>query len=187
MADDSDEALMLRVAEGDAVACRALVDRHLAPVMAFAGRMLDNRWEAEDVAQEVFLRLWAKAGRWRPGAAKLRTWLFRIAYNLSVDRLRRRREAPIEAIADRPDPAPDAVERLASRETAQRVAAAVAALPERQRAAIVLCHHDGMGNIEAAAVLGLSVEAVESLLARGRRALRRALLEERADHVGVSS
>ena len=185
MADDSDEALMLRVGNGDAAACRTLVDRHLAPLTAFAGRMLGNRWEAEDVAQEVFLRVWADTRRWRPGAAKLRTWLFRVAYNLSVDRLRRRREAPLDAVAERADPSPDVVERLVKRETAQRVAAAVAALPERQRAAIVLCHNEGLGNIEAADVLGVSVEAVESLLARGRRTLRRTLMEAQPNRVGV--
>lgn len=184
MRDDPDEALMLRVGAGDRAACRIMVDRHLAPVTALARRMLGNPADAEDVAQEVFLRVWTAAHKWRPGPAKVTTWLYRVTMNLCLDRLRKRPELPLEDVAEPPDPRPDAAAGIAREEVARRVAAALAALPERQRAAITLCHHQGLGNIEAAAVLGISVEALESLLARGRRALRERLRAEAPDLLG---
>lgn len=172
---DPDEALLSEVARGDAAAARALVARKLPRLLSLAGRMLGDGAEAEDVAQEAFLRVWKQAPRWRPGAAKFDTWLHRVALNLCYDRLRRRREL---ATADPPEqvdegPAPD--RGLEARDVGRRVASALQALPDRQREAIVLCHYQELGNIEAAAVMGVSVEALESLLGRGRRALRAAL------------
>ena len=175
--EDSDEELLSRVASGDPAATRALVARKLPRLLSLAGRVLGNAPEAEDVAQEVFLRVWKQAPRWRPGAARFDTWLHRVALNLCYDRLRRRREL---AFADPPEqtddgPAPD--RGLQAQDTGRRVALALQALPDRQREAIVLCHYQELGNIEAAAVLGVSVEALESLLGRGRRALRAALMD----------
>jgi RNA polymerase sigma-70 factor (ECF subfamily) len=137
--------------------------------------MLGDAAEAEDVAQEAFLRVWRQAPRWRPGAAKFDTWLHRVALNLCYDRLRRRREIATAEPPDVADPSPGPDRGLDAQDTGARVAAALAALPDRQREAIVLCHYQELGNIEAAAVMGVSVEAVESLLGRGRRALRAAL------------
>ncbi len=184
MEDETDEQLMVRVGAGDGAACRVLVDRHLAPLVAFARRILGNQADAEDVVQEVFLRVWTKAAGWQPGGARLTTWLHTVALNLCRDRLRRRPMLPLEEIPDAPDPHPGAAVHLLRREVAQRVDSALAGLPERQRAAIVLCHHQGLGNIEAAAVMGVGVEALESLLARGRRALRQKLKPEARDLLG---
>lgn len=182
MQDPSDEALMLRVGEGDGAACRLLVDRHLAPVLAFSRRLLGNQADAEDVAQEVFLRVWAKARDWTPGAARLSTWLHQVALNLCRDRLRRRRPStPLEEAPETADPAPGAVDRIQADQVGQRVNRALDGLPARQREAIVLCHYQGLSNIEAAGLLGISVEALESLLSRGRRALRKALAAEAGD------
>lgn len=172
---DPDQALLARVGEGDPAAVRALVARKLPRLLALAGRMLGDRAEAEDVAQETFVRAWKQARDWRPGAAKFDTWLHRVALNLCYDRLRRRREIATE---DPPEqryegPAPD--RGLQAAEVGTRVAAAMRALPDRQREAIALCHYQELTNIEAAALMGVSVEALESLLARGRRALRAAL------------
>jgi RNA polymerase sigma-70 factor (ECF subfamily) len=158
---DSDDQLLARVAVDDPAATRAMVARKLPRLLSLAGRMLGDAVEAEDVAQEVFLRIWKQASRWRPGEARFDTWLHRVALNLCYDRLRRRREL---AFADPPD-------------TGRRVGAALQSLPDRQREAIVLCHYQELGNIEAAAVMGVSVEALESLLGRGRRALRVALAD----------
>ena len=174
---DPDEELLSRVAVGDPAAVRALVARKLPRLLSLAGRMLGDGSEAEDVAQETFVRVWRQAPKWRPGAARFDTWLHRVALNLCYDRLRRRREL---AYADPPErvdegPAPD--RGLLALDTGRRVAAAMAALPDRQREAIVLCHYQELGNIEAAAVMGVSVEALESLLGRGRRALRAALID----------
>lgn len=182
--DDPDSALVRRAGAGDQAACSALVDRHLGRVLALAGRVLGNRADAEEVAQETFLRLWARAADWQDGGARVPTWLHGVALNLCRDRLRRRREAPMDDAGEpvSPDPQPDA--SLQRQDVAARVAQALARLPERQREAIVLCHYGELGNAEAAALLGLSVEALESLLARGRRRLREILRDEAPDLIG---
>jgi len=174
---DPDEALLRRIGDGDEAAVRALVARKLPRLLALANRMLGDAAEAEDVAQETFVRVWRHARAWRLGRAKFDTWLFRVALNLCYDRLRKRREAPMAEPPERIDPAANADETMVSAERASRVARAVAALPPRQRDAIVLQYDRELSNIEAAAVMGLSVEALESLLARARRTLRTELLE----------
>lgn len=182
--EDPDLDLVRRVGRGDGAACAALIDRHLPRIMALAGRMLGNRADAEEVAQEVFLRVWQQAAGWRPGAAKFSTWLHRVAVNLCHDRLRRRRETGIEAAGDPPGGEPPPGAGLQRRAVAARVERALAQLPARQRSAILLCHYQELGNIEAAAVLEVSVEALESLLARGRRRLRALLADEVGDLLG---
>jgi RNA polymerase sigma factor (sigma-70 family) len=174
---DPDEALLARVAEGDAAAVRALVGRKLPRLMSLGQRMLGDAAEAEDVAQEAFLRVWKQAPRWRPGRAKFDTWLHRVALNLCYDRLRRRREIVTDQPPEQADPGPAPDRGLEARDTSARVSRALGALPDRQREAIVLCHYQELGNIEAAAVMGVSVEALESLLGRGRRALRATLAD----------
>jgi RNA polymerase sigma-70 factor (ECF subfamily) len=181
---DPDLEILRRIGAGDGVACALLVDRHLRRITALAGHMLGNRADAEDVAQDVFLRVWKQAPTWRSGEAKFSTWLHRVTLNLCTDRLRRRREVGLEAIGDAASdlPAPDA--GLQESATIARVRGALAQLPDRQREAILLCHFQELGNIEAAAVLELSVEALESLLSRGRRRLRQLLIEEMPDLTG---
>lgn len=176
---DPDEELLSRVAAGDPAAVRALVARKLPRLLALAGRMLGSGPEAEDVAQEAFLRVWTQAPKWKPGAARFDTWLHRVVLNLCYDRLRRRRELAYAEPPERPDEGPAPDRGLHALDTGRRVEAALADLPDRQREAIVLCHYQELGNIEAAAVLGVSVEALESLLGRGRRALRAALADLR--------
>ena len=170
--EEADEALMVRVGHGDHEACRTLVERHLGRIVAFAARTLGSRSEAEDVAQEVFLRLWTSARRWRTGEGRLTTWLHRVAMNLCLDRIARRREAPLEAAVEPVDPRPGAPLLLERQALGRRVDEELAALPAQQRIAITLCHYQDLRNIEAADVMGISVEALESLLARGRRTLR---------------
>lgn len=184
MRDDSEHTLMARVAAGDHIACRMFVDRYLERITAYARRVLGDREEAEDVAQETFVRLWTHASRWQPGTAKVGTWLHRVAHNLCIDRFRKRREVLMDQLPDRPDPSASAEEVLNRSDVAKVVEAAVAALPERQRAAIILCHHQELGNIEAAQVLDISVEALESLLTRGRRRLRESLRERVPELLG---
>lgn len=178
---DPDAAWLERAAAGDERAFATLVDRHLARLHALAWRALGSTADAEDVAQEALLRAWRQLPTWQPGQARFSTWLQRVTLNLVNDRLRARREqVPIED-AELPSAAPGP-ERLASQEQrAHRVRAALQALPERQRDAMLLCHYEGLGNIEAAAALEVSVEALESLLGRARRALRSALNDSRPD------
>lgn len=172
-----DDALVARVARGETGAAQTLVARQLPRILALAYRMLGDVAAAEDVAQETLLRAWREAPRWRPGRARFDTWMHRVAINLCYDRLRRTREVLTAEPPDRPDPQLSAEARLHLGQRAARVAAAVLALPERQREAVVLCHYQELGNIEAGQVMGISVEAVESLLSRGRRTLRSVLAD----------
>ncbi len=169
---DPDAGLVRRVGLGDRDAAEALMARHLPMMLELARRMLSDPTEAEDGVQDAFIQLWTHAARWEPGRAKFGTWLYRVTLNKCYDRLRRRPTAPLEAAAAVADAAPGPEAALQNAALAVQIEAALAALPERQRAAIQLCHYQGCGNIEAAEILGISVEALESLLARGRRTLR---------------
>jgi RNA polymerase sigma-70 factor (ECF subfamily) len=152
-----------------------LTARLLPRALRHAARVLGDAAEAEDVAQEAMLRLWHAAAAWRTdGAAQPATWLHRVVANLAVDRLRRSGRA-VGLDFDTPDEAPGAEARLAQADRMAALDAALARLPERQRQAVVLRHIEGMSNPEIAEVLGIGVEAVESLTARGKRALKAAL------------
>jgi RNA polymerase sigma-70 factor (ECF subfamily) len=162
---------MQRVAEGDARAYRELVDAHLRAILAYTQRLLGSREEAEEVAQETFLRAWQHAETYRP-ESRVSTWLHTIAHNLSVDRLRKKRPlAASDTLEDAPDSGRPPSVLLERKETVLAVQAALERLPERQRAALTLTHHQGLSHAEAAQVLGVGVDAVESLVARARRNL----------------
>lgn len=181
---EADAALMRRVASGDPAASRQVVDRHLPGSISFAWRMLGDRASAEDMAQEAFLRLWRQAPRWR-AKAQIGTWLRTVLYNACVDQLRKRRPQTDIADMDIADGSPTPAEAHQTDQVATMVQGAIAALPERQRAAIALVHYDEMTNIEAAEILDVSVDALESLLARGRRALRDRLGDVRDELLGT--
>ncbi|WP_175966265.1 RNA polymerase sigma factor [Burkholderia sp. BCC0322] len=169
---DPDAALVARVGARDASAVRMLVARKLPRLLALATRMLGDRTEAEDVAQETFLRIWKQAPGWRESEARFDTWLHRVVLNLCYDRLRGRREEPVEVLPDVPDPQPEPAMRAELRSRDARVRQALAALPTRQREALVLQYYQEMSNVEAANLMGITVDALESLLARARRNLR---------------
>jgi len=163
---------MVQVGGGSRDAARELVNRHLGRIVAFATRTLGNRSDGEDVAQETFLRVWTHAERWTPGTARLTTWLYRVALNLCLDRLAKRREGQLDDAIEPADPAPSITSTLHADDIGRYVNGELMQLPPQQRIAIMLCHYQGMRNAEAAAAMEISVEAIESLLARGRRALR---------------
>jgi RNA polymerase sigma-70 factor (ECF subfamily) len=164
---------MARVGAGDAPAFHTLVRRHAAAAQRIARRILRNDAWAEEIVQEAFLRVWINAARWRPRAA-FRTWLYRVVVNLCLNAKRRPADLPLIAAGD-PPAADDAGMELERAERDRAVAAAVDALPPRQRAAIVLTYQEGLGNAEAASVLDVSVSSLEALLVRARRTLRSAL------------
>ena len=170
----SDAELLRRIADGERDAAQQLVDQHLGRILNYAYRLLGDSAEAEDVAQETFLRLWRTIDAWRAEAPLLH-WLQRVAYNLCIDRLRRRQPGSLESVPEPLDPAEGPAATLHRAEIGEAVAEAIAQLPERQRVAVVMVHQEGLSNIETADIMGISVEAVESLLSRGRRALRELL------------
>ena len=174
MDEASDEQLMQRVAQGDEPAFRLLAARYAPRAIGLARRITGNDADAEEVVQEALLRLWVNAPRWRPLAA-FRTWFYRIVLNLCLGRRRRAPFVPWEAAGDPIDPAPGPAAVLEQKQSEQALAAAIGTLPERQRAAIVLTYHEGLGNAEAAAILNTSISSLEALLVRAKRALRQEL------------
>jgi RNA polymerase sigma-70 factor (ECF subfamily) len=176
---DPDSELMARVGEKDPAAMRELVARKLPRLLALAARMLGDRAEAEDVTQDAFIRVWKHAGRWQPGAARVDTWLHRIVLNLTYDRLRRMRPETREDLPEQADTALAADDAISRSETRERLHQAMARLPARQREALVLNYYQELSNVEAAASMDISVDALESLLSRARRNLRGMLASSR--------
>lgn len=182
MTDESDEDLLAAYVRGEKTAARSLTLRLTPRVLGQAFRMLGDRAEAEDVTQEALLRLWKIAPEWRMGEAKISTWLWQVTANLCTDRLRKRgRQRPLDDAGDPVDSTPSAAEQMQQTTRAAALHAALEALPERQAKAVRMRHIEGLGNPEIAAILETSVEAVESLTARGARALKAALADRRAE------
>ncbi len=170
-----DRVLLARVARQDPQAFRILVDRHLTVIVTLARRMLKDEAEAEDIAQEAMLRLWRAGETLDLGPHGVRPWLRKVTSNLCLDRIRASRRTVVTDEVPEMAEAPTQAVGLEEQDLARRVAEAMAALPERQRQALTLFHHEGMSQAEVGEVLGVSDEAVESLLARARRALRTTL------------
>ena len=178
-----DTVLLARIAGGDRAAFGVMLERHLEPLVKFAVRYTGNFADAEDVAQETFARVWSHAPHWREQGATPRAWLYRIAYTRCVDLLRRRTpHVPMSETEPEAEPLSvaraDPMEHLVHDRGMRQLVAAMGQLPERQYTALNLCAYEGLSNKEAAAVMGLSVDALESLLARGRRRLRTLLREK---------
>lgn len=180
--EPSDEVLLSRFAAGDRAAARALTLRLTPMILGLSQRMLGDSAEAEDVVQEAMLRLWKLAPEWRAGEAKVSTWLYQVARNLCTDRLRRRRggNPGLDAIPEVEDGARPVHEEMELAERAAALHAALGELPDRQAEAVRLRHLEGLANPEIASRMDISVEAVESLTARGKRALAARLQGARA-------
>ena len=174
--DETD--LVSRTGEGDRDAFGCLLDRHLGSVVATAKRILNDASEAEDVAQETFLQLWRKAQHLEIDATGIRPWLRRVSRNAAIDRIRATRR--LDVVEDVPEAVFEAkqLHDIEGRDRRQRVATAVADLPDRQRVALSLFHYEELRQTEISKVLGISVDAVESLLARARRTLKKELQDE---------
>jgi len=167
-----DEGLMLAIQAGDAKAYEAAVHKHVKPISHFAFRMLGSSKDTEDITQETFLRLWTHADTWQSEKASVSTWLHRIAHNLCIDYLRRDKSGISSEYedehegSDRPADAPEKTQQL------DALKRALQELPERQRSAIVLSHYQGFSNKEIAQIMDITVDALESILARARRGLK---------------
>jgi RNA polymerase sigma-70 factor (ECF subfamily) len=181
---DPDVELLARIGHNEPAAIEEMVQRKLPRLLALASRLLGDAEEAKDVAQESFVRIWKHAAHWRAGQARFDTWLHRVTLNLCHDRLRRRKAQPLadeDDTRELADTAPRPDEQLEAAAQSHQVADALAALPDRQREAIVLQYYQGLSNIEAAALMNISVEALESLLSRARRTLRNTLAAYHGD------
>ena len=174
---DTDHELMRRIAGGDSGAYRVLLGRYLSVSVRFAERMLASRAEAEDIVQEAFFKVWSGASAWQP-RAKFSTWLYRVIFNACIDHKRKVIRFAAVDLAAVEDNAPSALEVLSQQQQAAQVREALAVLPERQRAALILSYYEGLGNQEAADILGVPLGAFQQLLFRARQGLRRHLIGE---------
>ncbi len=184
---DSDAALMLRVKQGDTAAFAQLVDKYKQFVTSFIARIIGDPVEAEDLAQNVFVQVYRSAERYS-ASSKFSTWLFTIARNLSLNEIRRRSRHPAESLdATHPEREDEPLRQFEDRQTAsppegllqaeleQKITAAIAALPENQRAALMLCRREDLSYEDIAEILGTSVSATKSLIFRGRETLKQNL------------
>jgi RNA polymerase sigma-70 factor, ECF subfamily len=174
----TDEQLMAAIVTGDRHAYAEVVSKHARLLAAYAWRMLGSESEAQDIVQETFLRLWMQAQRWDSQKSALSTWLHRIAHNLCIDALRKMnkvRESSDDEITELLDERESAEQEISRESLEFQLHAAIAALPERQRSALILVHFQGLTNKELAEILDISVDALESLLSRARRTLKHRL------------
>jgi RNA polymerase sigma-70 factor (ECF subfamily) len=174
---DDDRLIIEQVLAGSEFAFRQLLDRHTKGISSYVRRMTRNSSEAEDIVQETFVRFWMSRDRFDPDRIKLTTWLHPIAHNLCIDSFRKsHHEANRYVEHSDNDAGPDANVELAYR--AAQVHQALMHLPETQRSAIVLCHYQNFSQRDAAHILELSVDALETILRRGRTKLKESLAEE---------
>lgn len=181
MNDLSDDALLVLYANGDAEAARALTLRLTPRVFGHAYRLLGNHADAEDVTQDALMRLWKIAPDWRQGEAQVSTWLYRVTANLCTDRMRKKPSEALDNIPEPEDGAEGVDEQLQQKARADALQDALTTLPDRQRQAVVLRHLEGLGNPEIASIMDIGPRAVESLIARGKRALAGILAGRRED------
>lgn len=179
----TDDALLVLFANGDPDAAGALTDRLMPRAFGVALRVLGNRTEAEDITQEAMMRLWRMAPNWQSGQAQVSTWVYRVVMNLCIDLKRRQRGGflDLDAVPEPEDDAKSAVDQLQENARFDALQAALMQLPPRQRQAVVLRHLEGLSNPEIAAIMEIGIEAVESLTARGKRALAKGLQSRRAE------
>jgi len=173
--EDPDAQLMLAFQRGDESAFAALFERHRTRVLNTAYHFLGDKDAAQDVAQEVFVRIYTSPKTYRPDAA-FSTWLYRVTANACFDEMRRRRRSRSAVSEDLPesilDPAASPEDQVRSNELTREVKAAIAALPENQRLAVILQRYEELSYQQIADVLKTSVPAVESLLFRAKHSLR---------------
>jgi RNA polymerase sigma factor (sigma-70 family) len=169
---ERDDALMARLSARDSAALREVIGFYGHRAHRIAWRMLGDGAEAEDVAQEAMLKLWQLAGEWRAGGQGIAPWLARIVANLCIDRMRRIRPATGVELPERIDEAPLADEQFDEERIRELTQAALLALPDRQRAAVVLTYWQECSNQQAATALDMNIKAFESLLLRARKTLR---------------
>jgi RNA polymerase sigma-70 factor, ECF subfamily len=179
---ESDEDLLARTASGDHRAFRPLVARHMGRATRLAQTIVGNPSDADDIAQDAFLRVWRRAESFDPDVARFTTWLHRIVVNLAIDRARRPPAEPLELAEGIPSNEPSALVGLIAAEERDAVRNALAELPDRQRAALALFHLEALSVREAATAMSVSEKAFESLLTRARVTLKQSVFTARKRH-----
>jgi RNA polymerase sigma-70 factor (ECF subfamily) len=180
-AELGDDALLECMRDDNETAFRILVERHLDRAYGLALRLLKNVADAEDVSQEAFVKVWVNRQDWEFGRAKFTTWLYRVVVNRCIDLRRRPRNEGLDDVPEPMDEADDALVTIHKREVSGRIDAAMARLPAQQRVAVMLSYYDDLTNAEIAEIMGRTVDSVESLLKRGRQALREILRRSTRD------
>lgn len=183
--EPGDDHLLCAISGGDREAFKRLMTRHARPMLALATRITRNADDADEIVQEVFLKVWATASKWQPdGKAKFATWLYRVVLNACLDRGRRKPFSPLEEAGDPPDPAPAGLDIAMARQRDGVLAEIMGEMPPRQRQALSLYYFSDLSAPQAADVLDLSVSALEALLVRGKRTLKAALLRRGVMGIG---
>ena len=182
---DEDSELLDKLATGDEVAFRTLVERHIDRAYAIALRIVGNAADAEDVVQDTMLKIWSHRGRWQHGRAKFSTWLYRVVSNRCIDLRRKPRTENVDVVPEVADTQLDASTVIERNEIGNLLELAMQRLPEQQRVAVILSYHENMSNGEIAEVMDTTVAAVESLLKRGRQQLRELLKRHERDLRGA--
>jgi RNA polymerase sigma-70 factor (ECF subfamily) len=175
MNEPEDDVLVGRVAAGDHAAFARLMARHMRRAIGIARGVGRNPADADEIAQDAFLRLWTHAARFDPARGGFTPWFARIVLNLTLDHRRQPAALELESADTVADTTPDALTRLIGAERDALLQVGLDQLGERQRAAIVLFHYEGIAGRDCARILDISEDAFESLLARARRKLRRSL------------
>lgn len=179
---DRESALLHAFGQGDIAAAALLIDLVSPRVLSQATRLMGNRADAEEIAQEAMVKLWRAAKGQEIVTARVSTWLYRVTANLCIDRLRLRRATlAMDDLPEPADPSPEAAARLQEQARKAALRAALADLPERQAMAVSLRFMEGLSNPQISEIMGVGVEAVESLTARGKRALAVALADRREE------
>lgn len=173
-----DQRLMLSIASGNQQAFTELASRYLNQIIQFAYRYVGSRSDAEDVAQEALIRIWKHAVSWEPQGFSLKSWLYRITYNLCIDEIRKRKPVSELKYDGQAVASEQPESEVYNQQKDSIVNKALGELPERQRTAINLCVYQALSNQDAADTMGITVEALESLLARGRRNLKKSLVSD---------
>jgi len=176
-----DDHLIERMRQNDENAYRLLVERHIDRAYGLALRILRNPADAEDVAQEAFVKAWLNRDKWQAGRAKFSTWLYRVIVNRCIDLQRAPRTDGLDDAPEPMDETEDCVASIQKRQIYSRLEQAVERLPDQQRTAVLLSYYEDMSNAEIAEVMGTTVSATEALLKRGRQRLREILKRSAGD------
>lgn len=177
----SDEQLITLIGKGDKHAFNQFLARYLKPMVNFATRYTGKQ-HAEDITQEVFTRLWTHAHKWKDQGIQPRSWIYRISYNLCIDHIRKQHTISNNNVFELPAATQDGPEQQAIQVAEKiEVQRALKSLPERQYTALVLCTWQELSNKDAATCMDISIDALESLLSRARRSLKKHLLPHQSD------